>query len=277
MGFSQEEINDLPDSEILKYKDAKLVGKSQKYYRVDYELSDEGKELKDKHVTELSEEQCLKEVEEFKKEQAKKILNLKSNSLSIMSNSFRIMSNYDSKSTSKTTPNWIKLTTYATYKSGTRYFFSNYAQWLTDPYYHMVDVLGIGHTTAISETPGTEYFYYKWDKTLSNGTKTTYTTTSTSATCCDPGGMAFKFTLTPHGDNRTYSISNHRVYMSYYGYVTPTNYNGYFNIYGNYAHNENGWVAYPSISYPYGGSISVQPTNYYDNAYNTNIQIHAGY
>ncbi len=301
-GWSMQQINDLPDSELMTYKDGQVVSHDTRYYRLssqkkEVEVADE-KTKKKKTVlvpiegtsktTELSEEQCMAEVQLWN-ESHNELQN--SNDISTMSSSVSNINltpmSYDNGNASSTDADgWIKVDIYATYISGSKYKLTGFWTWLTTPGYRLTDVFGLGHDSGLIHTNDAVFAYYSasrkyyvgWDSE-SPAYYDTYYTESYSNLAVDDGGDCVSFNLmddTNLGANDSYYTS-HRGGMSYYVNVNGTA-TRYTMVYGKYAHQKWAWNVSPSISWPLSVGFSVSPSSYFDYlSPNPYFQLHVNY
>jgi len=166
---------------------------------------------------------------------------------------------------SGTTYSWIKIRNIATHLTrrkidkAERYKLSAFFDWLKEPYYRDTEVFGIGYTPNLSAIPGSEYFYYKCENLLGYNSPTTLVNKYT-ATKRDVGGYGFSFDLI-ESDGMTTDYRNHRGYMTYEAYITPTVFNGYVKSFANYAHQEKTFSITPTIAFPWGGALNLNYAN----------------
>lgn len=175
----------------------------------------------------------------------------------------------------------MKLETSICYSSSTnQYSLYTFFTWKTNPSYRLEDVLGIGLSSNFSIIPNFAYFSYSathtsYDSHYGSSTNTSYITKSIPDST-GQGGIGFKFKLFANngssGGGYSYSntYTNHQGYMYYrcnlnLNYGSPT----YVNAFGSYSHQQRAWSISPSISYPWGGSISLSYASSFDQVFTT--------
>ncbi|EGD45759.1 hypothetical protein Cpap_0126 [Ruminiclostridium papyrosolvens DSM 2782] len=282
-GFTSQQINDLPESELLTYKDGEIVSADTRYYRIsrqreekstfhskNVENNDSVEETSKvidegtSKVTELTKEQCLYEVQEYNKKnsQSQYVTN------SPTGGTFTTMGIYDSGLDYETdTDGWITMNLLVTHVSGTKYKLSAQWTWLTVPDYTQTDVIGLGHDDGLTKTNDPIYSYFKDDwkngwQSVSSGTDTN---TTPEKSLNDSGGAVVSYKLYSHDStvNGGYWRENYRGYMSYYVNVNDTS-RRYVSVYAKYAHQQTTWAISPSISWPLSIGFSVQSSEKFD-------------
>ena len=276
-GFTSQQINDLPESELLTYKDGEIVSVDTRYYRISIE-----KDKKDatngmneekmvtsesvegtRKVTELTKDQCFYEVQEYNKKHAQ------SNSeKDVSTNSIATtMSSYDDGTTYSTdTDGWLSMNIVAVHQGGTKYKLSAACTWLTTPDCTQIDVMGLGHDDGLTQTNDAVTSWFKDDYTDFWGNKGTDTNTTPDNSTVDSGGTVVSYQLYSHdaSHNGGYYRTNYRSYMSYYANVNSTTIR-YVSVHGKYAHQQAVLASIsPSISWPLSIGFSVSSSNKFD-------------
>lgn len=273
IGFDQQLISDLPDSEILKYKDAKLVSRSEEYYKVDSTVEVDKNTLEEKVIstvkTKISEQEALKNA----KEENAKSIQRKADSLmrnNSLVSTYGFGDGYNSNQTYVVSAT-LKLEVWATYVSGNTYSLSSRFEWLSYPAENNVeDLFAISNDTKATKIQNTYYFIAKYDQYLMDiyGGSTLLSSNVTIDETTAPfkeeiTGTGFKYTVpskvTPKSSQDWYEKKALRGYMSYSLFVPSTSGLSY-GVLGSYGH-ESSYVSIPapsvSVSFPAG--ISIQP------------------
>lgn len=272
IGFSVDQIKNLPSSEFEKFRDLdyKLVSKTKKYYRIMID-----NKTQKRNIQVFTEGNYFKQY--LKDIQTAKISNPVNNELS----------NYTISSFS-TTPGinnstyWMKLETDIYYTSSTnQYSLYNFFTWKTTPNYRLEDVLGIGISSNFSIIPYSSYCsysasHYHYDTYNGSYTTTNYINKSTPDST-GQGGIGFKFDLFndasgsgSEGYRFEDKYTSHQGYMYFrcnlnLNYGSPT----YANAFGSYNHQEKTFAISPVIKYPGGGEISLTYQSDFDQVFTT--------
>lgn len=259
MGFRNELINDLPDSEILKYKDSISTEITEKYYRISCKL--ENGQPVDPKMEEIPKEQCLDEVKKH------------DDTESLVTAS--LLPNGDNTGT---TYSWIRIYMYVTYNGNGNYYYSSDFQWLANPD-RLIDVFSLSIDSGCLIQSSTSYFYYKCDAHHSlDGENYTLTPVTLNNPDYSSGGtgIAFSFDMIQDG----FSISKisgeveNVYYSNFRGYMTtsvlvkvPTT-NQYLALQFEYAHKYRGLKVDPSyVVFPVpGASLVISPSEEYTEA-----------
>ncbi|EPR08074.1 hypothetical protein [Ruminiclostridium papyrosolvens] len=275
-GFTSEQINDLPESELFTYKDGEIVSTDTRYYRISRQQDEKGathskskeKKVTDEgtsKVTELTKEQCFYEVQEYNKKhnQPQSVTNA-----STTGGTFTTTSIYDSGAAYETdTDGWITMNLLVSHVSGTLYKLSAQWTWLTVPKYTQIDVIGLGHDEALTQTNDPIYSYFKddWTNSWHNPSSGTETFTTPEKSVADSGGSVVSYALWSHDadTNGGYLRSNYRGYMSYYANVNDSS-KHWISAYAKYAHQQTSLSISPSISWPASLGFSVEKSEKFD-------------
>lgn len=230
LGYSDEEIANLSDVEVnrISGKHGKLVSYVTKYYRVN----------SSGQMTELTKESALKEVKDDKDKKTQA-----ASDLSPMSSGSGSSSN-----------SWLSMTTTVSDLGNKDFYFKNSFTWLSNPWVHLTDVIGMTHNSSISVISGSEYLkvsYNKYSDTLSGVQDDYYWT----ANIKDIPGYAFSYGL--RSSDGLWTYMDPHGYMIYEGLATPSYFVGSSNAYGHYTHET--IIAKLGISLS-TGSMSVSPT-----------------
>lgn len=275
-GFTSQQISDLPESELLTYKDGEIVSTDTRYYRISRqkeqkEVNDSGKKKATNQsveglsrVTELTKEQCMYEVQEYNKKHSQS-KNVKD---SLTGSNFTTLGIYDSGADYETdTDGWITMNLLVSHVSGTKYKLSAQWTWLTVPVYTQTDVIGLGHDDGLTKTNDPIYSYFKddWTNSWQSPSSGTDTNTTPKKSLNDSGGAVVSYELYSHDSrvNGGYWRENYRGYMSYYVNVNDTS-RRYVSVYAKYAHQQTTLAISPSISWPLSIGFSVQNSEKFD-------------
>jgi hypothetical protein len=233
LGFSEQMIEDITEKEIARYdgETGEVISSKTKYYRI----------TKDKKPVEITKDQALKEVKEYKEKKKKK--EKEKTAFSDKNNTFKIAASdpevcsvcQDIEQTS-----WMKMTTTATkiYAYGTfqdELELKNEFEWLTTPNWTLKDPLGMSYTSDMSYVQDSEFAKYTREDCVhyNNGTKScgTYNSYYSTADKKSTTGLAFKIDIV----NSTANDPHHRGYMTYRVKKARSSAN-YGNVYGHYSH-----------------------------------------
>jgi hypothetical protein len=246
LGWTKDDIyNMLPDKEILEYADIDLnkMQSCEKYYKVvvTKNLERSGEQTTAKTI-EISKEDCLAEIERNK------------NKLT-------------TRSTHKAESNgYYKLDLWLYPSKDDDYMISGKFTWLTQPVHTHTDVFGIGNGVHLTSIENPEpYFVYKVDKYEYNemtGHKKYIKTLTYEKDAKQTEGSVFaKFDL-KNKISGSYGYFNHKGYMKYYATINNSNATC-VSANCNYAHHYKTYHVTPTISYPWGGSLTVTPSSHY--------------
>lgn len=249
LGFTEEEIKTFSASEYERYKDVngKIVSNENKYYKV----------TKGKGIEEITAEQATKDVLRFNTEKLTK------NGISVMSDG----------SDTEQTSSWLTMTTTVSDQGNKQFLFKNSFKWLTAPFCTFEDVVGLTHSSSISNNQNSEYLKYTYDKyskTIPSefiGTDNVFYWTADKK---NDSGYAFKYDLLSETTSGYYVVHNSG-YLVYTGTATPSNFVGSANAFGHYAHQQ--------VSVSFGidlvsGNMSANPSASYDEAIDTDAQFY---
>lgn len=257
IGINENAVNNAPDSELSKYVNAKLVAKTDKYYRVTtssntigiLNVSDVNSKI---NMVEISKEQCEKEARDYKTNQSKS------------PNTEDVQITNLSVSNKKPT-SWMEVVVTANYQGDKIYTISNACKWLTTPAYRQLDVIGLGHDNKVTTLGGTEYFYsqcYRSGAWPGWVTSKKYTNEARE----NVGGCGFKWQLPGNVISRTpQTYSDFYCYMSYNIKISQDNWSGDLSIFGEYKHQQAIIKFSPSFTY-IGASMTLKSVNKYDSA-----------
>jgi hypothetical protein len=275
-GFTLQQINDFPESELLTYKDGEIVSADTRYYRISYKKAEkkatdgnnEDQLLANKsvegtrEVTELTKEQCFNEVQEYNKKHNQ----LNSEKDTSTSGIATTMSSYDDGTTVTTdTDGWLSMNLVAVYKGGTKYKLSAECTWLTNPDCTQIDVMGLGHDDGLTQTNDAVTSWFKDDYRDFWNNRGTDTNTTPNNLTVDSGGTVASYELNSHdaSHNGGYYRENYRCYISYYANVNSTTIR-YVSVYGKYAHQQAIVTISPSIAWPLSAGFSVSSSYKFD-------------
>lgn len=153
-------------------------------------------------------------------------------------------------------------------EDGENYLLQLNFDWLTSPPHRRRDVIGLGHGTTVDQvgnSSGVTTRYYATLIEFDGSSTTTSTHMEIPTAHIGAGGSAFSFDLYDDTYSEMYSLTatEHRGFIQYI--VTPNNSNATSSFAkGEYLHQSVNVSISPSISYPWGGSISVTPSSKYD-------------
>lgn len=245
-GWTKEEIDDfMTDEALLQYAGATLVESSEKYLKV----SENG-------VTEISKNVCLEEVKEVQRQIVQEQMMIEMTP-SVSPQAIDEETTHDG---------YMVLNVQAFLSSvPSVYVLSARYEWLIEPDDRKVDVFGLGFSTQLTRTQETPYYVYKADVTKRLGAAVleawTYETSSGIRTS-DSGGVAYSQQL--YEDTYAYQMSeratNHRGYIQYKAKVNNTSAT-MASVYAEYFHQDTFFSVAPSVSYPWGASLSVTPSS----------------
>ncbi|ABB14565.1 hypothetical protein [Carboxydothermus hydrogenoformans] len=258
LGFTEDEIANFDDREYQEYSklNGKVISSVQKFYRV---TPKEG-------FVEISKNQAIKEV--FNYREKKRIKKNDNNKISLSSISI-LSGGTDTNSCS-----WMTQTTTVTDLGNKQFLFKNSFTWLTEPIWTLNDVVAITHSSSTSTISGSEYLKYIYDRWFYDDgiplwQVDTITKTYYKAYAKNVNGYAFVFDLL--GSDGGYVVENNRGYMVYKVNATPSNFIGYSNAFGHYAHQQ---VALLFGIDLFSGSMSVSPSFAFDQAPDTDVQFY---
>ncbi|MBQ3930755.1 MAG: hypothetical protein II725_00575 [Firmicutes bacterium] len=241
-GWTEEEIDTLfTDEMILQYRNTDRIENTEvKYYRVS-----------EKTVEELTESECLRQVEEIKLAESK--INNRTSPIPIG----------DDISTQVTTSDgYLKYTLTIAHDINGRYLITANFDWLLIPITRGKDVFGITSNTFLTIS-NAHYFTYSAIYNYNNGTTWKYVThTPSGGWCHSSHGEAVIFALVPD-DSNNYIATNHRGVLMAWADPDTGSSGSTAKVTADYFHRELSLTGSVSVSFS-GGSISVTPAWVYN-------------
>ncbi len=235
LGFTKEEISDMPEMEIMKNLeiDGQVVATKEKFIKVtENGVNNSSKEIEIDKNTYLNEVQL---------EEAKRVQ--KSNGVA------KLSSNTNTSSYKKVTTNIVSL------KAKQKYRVKTSIEWSVMPSNRKIDVIGTGVNSSFwAPSPGSQYGQQKWKlKYDCNKTKSKNATYKKDSNKWSkgPSGYALNIDL-PNDVNKSYACYNEKVLtLSAFSYYTVEKLAATTQIdaYGKYLHQETTLQVSPSISF----------------------------
>lgn len=239
-GFSEKAIEDLPDTEILKYLNVENSQKDETFFKIT------PKNIAENELMTLTLDDCV--VEEVSKEEA-----------------MNPIVTYGTIGSS-----YMMIERWCNQVSGREYFISARYEWLTEPFFQLRDYFAVTVSSNMSLTPNTVYTVEKHDNvSIYNGGEVEEVWYEDSLQKSGVGGYAMSVSIIPDTDYET--NYNFRGYMSFNAKVGQISSTNQINVYTTYAHQ----TLVPSfnvgISLPAGACASITPASSFDfaQAYST--------
>ncbi|PGW18308.1 hypothetical protein [Bacillus cereus] len=235
LGFTKEEISDMPEMEIMKNLeiDGQVVATKEKFIKVtENGVNNSSKEVEIDKNTYLNEVQL---------EEAKRVQ--KSNGVE------KLSSNTNTTSYKKVTTNIVSL------KAKQKYRVKTSIEWSVMPSNRKIDVIGTGVNSSFwAPSPGSQYGQQKWKlKYDCNKTKSKNATYTKDSNKWSKGSSGYALNIDlPNDVNKSYACYNEKVLtLSAFSYYTVEKLASTTQIdaYGKYLHQETTFQVSPSISF----------------------------